>query len=57
MTAMCLMVLAALLTLAVPAVRARFLSEGVERLMRALRPASGHPGAAPNLDALGISRT
>lgn len=57
MTAMCLMTMVALLTLAVPALRARFLIEAVERLLRALRPVPGHHRAAPDLDALGISRT
>ncbi|MFP3712605.1 hypothetical protein [Puerhibacterium sp. TATVAM-FAB25] len=56
-TAMCLMVVAALLTLAAPGQRTRFPAGVAGRCLHRLGPVVGRHRPAPSLDALGISRT
>ncbi len=56
-TAMCLMILAVLLTLVGPGARALLRAEGPRAVAWLPLPAASHPAAGPSLHALGISRT
>jgi len=56
-TAMCLMILAVLLTLVGPGARALLRAEGSRAAAWLPLPATSHPAAGPSLHALGISRT
>ncbi|GAB3095559.1 hypothetical protein [Isoptericola nanjingensis] len=56
-TAMCLMILAVLLTLVGPVPRALLRAEGPRLVARVPLPVEARPAAGPSLHALGISRT